>query len=240
MIDSDDIAWIGDNTTAMSFRTCRRSTGSSRKRDFQGLQFVLRKRYSDNWQALVSFLYSNSYRLRPPHAAAGHQRRGSDVLGRQLDEFSLNQTINNLDGPLPYTPKYEFKLSGSYHVPKIEVDLRRPAADALGRRPLWRSRRILSTRSLVVRRAASSTREASESSRVTRNIRTTCRRRPFSISASRSRSRCTAAQTVRFIVDGFNMFNTFTPTDADPHFEYGKVTAIPSPRRFRFGARFEF
>ena len=47
-------------------------------------------------------------------------------------------------------------------------------------------------------------------------------------------------QTVRFIVDGFNIFNTFTPTDVDPTFEYGKVTAIPSSRRFRFGARWEF
>ena len=45
---------------------------------------------------------------------------------------------------------------------------------------------------------------------------------------------------VHFIVDGFNIFNTFTPTDVDPLFEYGKVTAIPRSRRFRFGARFEF
>ena len=50
---------------------------------------------------------------------------------------SLNQTINNLDGPLPFTPKYEFKLSGSYHIPKIEVDIGGRLRTASGR-PLWK------------------------------------------------------------------------------------------------------
>ena len=35
---------------------------------------------------------------------------------------SLNNSINNMTGPLPFTPKYEFKLSGSYVIPKIEAD----------------------------------------------------------------------------------------------------------------------
>jgi hypothetical protein len=52
--------------------------------------------------------------------------------------------------------------------------------------------------------------------------------------------RFNSSQRVQFIVDGFNLFNSFTPTDADPLFEYGKVTAIPTARRFRFGARYEF
>jgi hypothetical protein len=47
-------------------------------------------------------------------------------------------------------------------------------------------------------------------------------------------------QSVHFVVDGFNIFNSFTPTDVDPLFEYGKVTSIPRSRRFRFGARLEF
>jgi hypothetical protein len=52
--------------------------------------------------------------------------------------------------------------------------------------------------------------------------------------------RFSKSQRVQFIVDGFNLFNSFTPTAADPLFEFGKVTAIPAPRRFRFGARYEF
>lgn len=35
----------------------------------------------------------------------------------------LNQLVNNMEGPLPYTPKYEIKISGSYRIPTINVDL---------------------------------------------------------------------------------------------------------------------
>jgi hypothetical protein len=35
----------------------------------------------------------------------------------------LNQTVNNMEGPLPFTPKFEFKVGGNYTIPKIEVDL---------------------------------------------------------------------------------------------------------------------
>ena len=36
---------------------------------------------------------------------------------------TLNYTVNNLEGPLPFTPKFELKLSGSYKIPRAEVDL---------------------------------------------------------------------------------------------------------------------
>ena len=35
----------------------------------------------------------------------------------------LNQTINNMTGPMPFTPRFEFKINGNYTIPKIEVDL---------------------------------------------------------------------------------------------------------------------
>ncbi len=34
----------------------------------------------------------------------------------------MNNSINNMEGPLPFTPKYEFKVSGSYQIPRIETD----------------------------------------------------------------------------------------------------------------------
>jgi hypothetical protein len=48
------------------------------------------------------------------------------------------------------------------------------------------------------------------------------------------------ARTVHVVVDGFNIFNTAAPLNMDVHFEYGRVAAIPTPRRFRFGLRYQF
>jgi hypothetical protein len=45
---------------------------------------------------------------------------------------------------------------------------------------------------------------------------------------------------IHVVFDGFNVFNSHAPTDIDVQFEYGKVTAIPTSRRVRFGARYEF
>ena len=42
------------------------------------------------------------------------------------------------------------------------------------------------------------------------------------------------------VVDCFNVLNSAAPEDIDIQFEWGKVTSIPSPRRFRGGVRFEF
>lgn len=36
---------------------------------------------------------------------------------------NINYTVNNLEGPLPFTPRFELKLSGSYTVPKLEADI---------------------------------------------------------------------------------------------------------------------
>jgi len=37
--------------------------------------------------------------------------------------LSMNDFTNNLDGPLPMTPEFLFKLAGSYTIPVIETDL---------------------------------------------------------------------------------------------------------------------
>ena len=43
------------------------------------------------------------------------------------------------------------------------------------------------------------------------------------------------------MVDGFNIFNSSTPNDINiSESGFGKVTSIPTSRRFRGGVRFEF
>ena len=48
-------------------------------------------------------------------------------------------------------------------------------------------------------------------------------------------------QAVHLVVDGFNIFNTDTPTDMSVIRDgYGRVTNIPQGRRFRVGVRYQF
>jgi len=237
-ISSDDIAWISDHTTSR-VQNLGAYDGIKPKRNFQGLQFVLRKRYSDRWQALASFLYSNSTGI-----GRRSLRQDVNVEGPMFwdDNWmsSLNQTVNNLEGPLPYTPRYEFKLSGSYRVPRIDVDLGGRLRTHSGR-GVWQLETypqhtqfgdppggVIDPGGLGQIVGVDPKHPAYLPTLTLFDLHV---EKAFKVPGS---------HTVRFIVDGFNIFNTFTPTDVDPIFEYGKVTAIPSSRRFRFGARWEF
>ena len=131
LVDSDDIAWIGDNGTSL-VKNLPEFDGVKTHRGYHGLQLVANKRYADRWQALASFLYSNSSGF-----ARRSLRQDVNVEGPMFwdDNWMAtpNQTINNLDGPLPFTPKYEFKLSGSYLDPEDRA--RRRPATAHAQRP---------------------------------------------------------------------------------------------------------
>lgn len=237
-IDSDDVAWISDNNTSR-VQNMPTLDGIRPKRDYNGLQIMVRKRYSDRWQALASFLFSDSSGL-----GRRSLRQDINVEGPMFwdDNWmsTLNQTINNLDGPLPFTPKYEFKLSGSYLVPRLDVDLGARLRTASGR-PLWRLETYPQHTQFgdppggVIDPGGTGQIVAVESTNPdhlpTQTLLDVHFEKSFRFAGDRK---------VRFIVDGFNLFNSFTPTDADPLFEFGKVTAIPVARHFRFGMRYEF
>jgi hypothetical protein len=234
-INTDDIVWINDNNTSR-VQNMPTFDGIKPRRDYHGVQFVVNKRYSDRWQALASFLYSRSYGM-----ARRSLRQDINVEGPMFwdDNWmsSLNQTINNLDGPLPFTPKYEFKLSGSYLIPRVEFDFGARLRMQSGR-PVWQLENypqhtefgdppggVIDTGGLDQLVGVSSPAYLPKRTLLDLHFD-----KVFKIQN----------QSIHFIVDGFNVFNSFTPTDVDPIFEYGKVTAIPQSRRFRFGARYEF
>jgi hypothetical protein len=236
-INPDDIAWVHDNGTSR-VQNMPTFDGIKPKRDYHGLQFVVNKRYSDRWQALASFLYSNSSGM-----ARRSLRQDINVEGPMFwdDNWmsSLNQTINNLDGPLPFTPKYEFKLSGSYLIPRVEFDFGARLRMQSGR-AVWQLENypqqtefdeapppggVIDTGGLDQLVGVSSPAYLPKRTLLDLHFDKVFKLR---------------SQSVHLIIDGFNVFNTFTPTDVDPIFEYGKVTAIPQSRRFRFGARYEF
>jgi hypothetical protein len=134
VVDGGDIGWIGTNTDR-EVRNMTDIDGKKARRIFQGLQLTLKKRFSNRWQMLGSALYSTSDGM-----AARSIRQDFNVEGPMVFDTNwlagLNQTLNSMEGPLPHTPKWEFKLSGSYRIPYIEADLGFRFRYNSGR-PLW-------------------------------------------------------------------------------------------------------
>jgi hypothetical protein len=83
-------------------------------RKYRAFMAVLNKRYTNRWQAQVSYVRAN---------ATGNVDNGSSsqVAGRQFE--SANLALVNSEGESSYTPKHEFKLLGSYQIPKIETSV---------------------------------------------------------------------------------------------------------------------
>ena len=133
-VDGSDIAWIGENNT---FRVENQQAydGKKAQRTYQALQLVFNKRYSNRWQGLASVVYSWSN-----GTAQRTMRQDDNMMGPMVTDDTwmgnLNYTINNMDGPLPFVPKFEVKASGSYTVPYVELDLGLRFRMHTGR-PVW-------------------------------------------------------------------------------------------------------
>jgi len=134
VVNGSDIAWISEHNT---FRVENQKTydGKKPQRTYQALQLVLNKRYSNRWQGLASVVYSWSN-----GTAQRTMRQDDNMMGPMVTDDTwmgnLNYTINNMDGPLPFVPKWEIKASGSYTVPYIELDLGLRFRMHTGR-PVW-------------------------------------------------------------------------------------------------------
>jgi hypothetical protein len=153
---------------------------------------------------------------------------------------NLNYTINNLSGPLPFTPKWEVKLSGSYTIPKIEVDFGARLRFHTGR-PMWQ-----------LESYPEHTQWASPPGGIINpgglvQIVNDDPSNPWYLPALtildlhlEKAINLGRSQKLNLVVDGFNVFNTNTPTNIDAQWEFGKVTSIPQSRRFRAGIRYQF
>jgi hypothetical protein len=119
-IDQNDIGWIADNGD-VQVRNLPEFEGIKPHRTYHGLQLVLRKHYSNRWQMLGSFLYSSSDGLGRRSLRTDFNFEGPMITNDYFAQ-TVNLFVNNMEGPLPWTSKYEFKLSGSYLIPRIEAD----------------------------------------------------------------------------------------------------------------------
>jgi Carboxypeptidase regulatory-like domain/TonB dependent receptor len=83
-------------------------------RKYRAFMAVLNKRYTDRWQAQISYVRAK---------ATGNVDNGSasQVATRQFE--SPNLALVNSEGEASFTPKHEFKLLGSYQIPVIEASV---------------------------------------------------------------------------------------------------------------------
>jgi Carboxypeptidase regulatory-like domain len=239
LVNSDDIHWINQNNTSQ-VQNMPTFDGITPKRDYHGFQLVFHKRYSNRWQALASALYSTSDGI-----SRRSFRQDFNVEGPEFydDNFmgNLNYATNNLEGPLPYTPKWEFKLNGSFTIPKIEVDLGARVRVATGK-PLWRLENypeltenggpadgVINPGGLPQIVSVDPNNPAYLPTLTLVDLHA---EKAFKLGRDRS---------LHLIVDGFNMFNSDVPIDLSVIGDgYGRVTSIPQSRRFRMGVRYQF
>ncbi len=236
-VDRDDILWMNDN---IDFKVVnmREFDGRKPQRDYAGFQLVLNKRYANRWQALASFLYSRSSGM-----ASRVLQQDSNVLGPMVFDnlwlVSLNDTINNMTGPLPFTPKFEFKVSGSFTIPKLELDMGARFRLHTGR-PVWKVDEIpLNTPwggppgGVISPGAGRIIGEDPEKPnylpvKIILDLRA---ERIFKLGR---------AGSFGIILDIFNFFNSNTPNSIDSMWEWGKVAGIVDPRTFRFSLLYQF
>jgi hypothetical protein len=239
VIDSDDLQWIDDNGTH-EVRNMPTFDGVTPKRDYHGFQLLFKKRYSNGWQGLASLLYSTSDGI-----SRRSFRQDFNVEGPMFYDDNwmgnLNYGVNNLEGPLPFTPKWELKLAGSYTIPRVEVDLGVRFRFATGR-PVWRLENypelnanggppdgIVNPGGLP---QIVSVDPNSPDYLPTLKILDLHAEKAFKLGRQ---------YTVRLVVDGFNLFNSNVPIDMSVIGDgYGRVTQIPQGRRWRMGLRFQF
>jgi outer membrane receptor protein involved in Fe transport len=238
VIDGGDIRWIGENST-YKVVNMGEYDGIKPKRDYMGFQLVFNKRYSNRWQLLGSVLYSISEGMA--NRIFGNSMNAEGPMFTDNTWMgSLNYTINNLEGPLPFTPKLEFKLSGSYTIPYIELDLGARFRLHTGR-PIWTLEAIpvhsewANPEGGVIDAGGVGSIVSGDPNKPeylpTQTLLDLRMEKSFKLAK---------LGTLSLILDIFNVFNAYTPTSVDNQWEFGKVGTVVDPRSFRFSFLYRF
>jgi len=83
-------------------------------RRYRAFMAVLNKRYTNRWQAQVSYVYAK---------ATGNVDNSSQAQVNTRQFETPNLVFVNNTGPETFTPKHEFKLLGSYQIPVIDTSV---------------------------------------------------------------------------------------------------------------------
>ncbi|TRZ89420.1 hypothetical protein D4R89_06150 [bacterium] len=167
----------------------------------------------------------------------------------------INQTINNMEGPLPFTPRFEFKINGNYTIPVIEVDLGLRFRMHTGR-PVWVLQSIediittetdLSDAEALAHAVLITGAGGSGAQLVAQDPMKPLYMPVLQILDLRlEKAFSLGPGKLHFIFDAFNVFNSQDVTNAytkrieGPINTVGQITGIVAPRKFRMGIEYEF
>ena len=131
-----DVQWVNQNMDT-EWRNLPTWDGHKADRLFQGVQLTFNKRYSNRWQLMGSLLwnYSSGPAGRNKRQDQDYNLDGPDIWSDRW-VAGVNQLVNNMVGPLPFTPRFEFKINGNYTIPVIEADFALRFRLHTGR-PVW-------------------------------------------------------------------------------------------------------
>jgi len=248
--DNGDIQWVDEHGDSM-WRNMPDMDGKKARRLFQGLQLTFNKRYSNRWQLMGSLLYNHSSGM-----AARNKRQDQDYnlegpnIWNDAWLAGLNQTVNNMEGPLPFTPRFEFKLNGNYTIPGIEVDLGLRFRLHTGR-PVWvlmeLGDRITTTTDLSDAEYMAHAVLGGGTQLVAQDPLEPLYMPPLQILDLRLEKAFNLGPgQLHIIFDAFNLINSQAVTNAytkkieGPANALGQVTGIVAPRKFRFGIMYQF
>jgi len=237
LVNGDDVAYVhAGSLNAFEVKNLPAYDGVKPKRVYQAIQLVFNKRYSNRWQGLFSMVYSWSEGF-----ASRTMRQSDNMEGPMITDDAwmgnLNYTLNNFDLPLPYVPKWEFKASGSYTIPKIEADFGLRFRAHTGR-PVWRYEGYPTKETWNVNPVGALVPYGA--ARIIRNETTWL---PSNITLDLRLEKMFKIKnygSLGIIFDVFNVFNTADVTDANLESSWGHITGITAARTFRFSFIYQY
>jgi hypothetical protein len=97
------------------------------KSSYKGVEVTLQKRFSSRWQGLLAYAlsYDDLSRTGITLSQYGGEEEGAGGIGFGVGSAFVdpNQKINNTGGPSFYNRRHSLKVSGSYEIPKIDVNV---------------------------------------------------------------------------------------------------------------------
>jgi hypothetical protein len=204
-------------------------------RSYKAFMAVLNKRYTDRWQAQVSYVFAKT---------KGNVDNSSSAQTESRQFETPNLALVNAEGPGSNTPTHEFKVLGSYQIPVIETSVSGYFVSTSGL-PYGHIQQFGSS---VVGPGPSSSRRVYIEPRGAYHLPTLTQ-----LDLRLEKNFNTGANRFGIYADLANLFNSGTVTnvvtratsvtlrDGTTHpLPFGTPSGVQSPRQIRIGARWSF